>query len=161
MKIVELLLLPENNDVLKTLTEKLNCDVDTVMGVDVLRLDVEDDLAVMMFNLLPEQSVPDEIVEHLALHATATVVITNGDIKDISPDKARRIENICAEVDGKPLLLALKSDPTSFSETNPELLNEGLFLNESGRIIPWAEQDNESIHRVWKSLFRIIGFHRN
>ncbi|MGH1363216.1 MAG: hypothetical protein ACRBF0_06640 [Calditrichia bacterium] len=161
MKIVELLLVPETKECLHALVDRLDCDAGSVMDIDVYRLDIDDELAVMMFNLLPEESVPDELVEHLALHATGTLVITEGDIAEIDAEKARRIENICEVVADKPIVVAMQAKLESLQKIRKVVFEDGIFLNDKGRAMMWSKTSHESQVRIWRNLFKLIGIDSN
>lgn len=156
MKILETAVVAERAALLDELAAELPLEKERILDIDVYRMEIDEDLVILMYHLAGEQKISLEIVAHLQEHLGAFLVVAdNSGGNGFFPD-AEAAEELARLLEGRPTVVAVKTEAGALKSLNEDIRSAGFFLAEKGRVMFWNTASPASRRQVWNTLWQAL-----
>jgi hypothetical protein len=156
MKILETAILSRDRQLIAELTAPLAAKRETISGIETLRLEIEPELAIMLYDLNVDKKLPGEVIDHLKGHLSALLIVADETIGAFSEDSVFFIDELAKDLADKPTVVAIRAEPARVHKLSLTTRNKGFYLSERGRILFWHPTLAESQKQVWDTLWNTL-----
>lgn len=156
MRIIETAILSHNKIYFQELAETLELQNDSVMGINVLRMEIEPDFSVLMYDLPVDKQLSGEVIEHLKDHLSSLMIITDDAIANLSDEGRVFVDEFAKDLINKPTVIAVRSTAEKAQRFNRVSGENGFYLSGQGRVLFWHPAIAVSRKQVWKTLWSTL-----
>lgn len=156
MKILETAVVAERAELLDELAAELPLEKERLLDIDVYRMEIDEDLVILMYHLVEDQKIAPEIIDHLQEHLGAFLVIAgNPGGSEFFPG-AEAVEELARRLEGRPTVVAVKTETAALKSLHADIRSAGFFLSEKGRVMFWNAASPASRRQVWNTLWQAL-----
>lgn len=156
MKILETALFAQQPRYLQELLSDLTLEEETVLGLDVFRLEVDEDLAILIYDLSKVDKILPDILEHLSRHLSALLIAADENVSEIPAEIAAPLDELAGELAEKAIVVAVRAGKKNLQALNAPLANSGFYLSEKGRVIFWNPDEPATVQHIWNMLWNTL-----
>lgn len=156
MKILETALICPLPEYLEELASGLALEKQSVLDIEVYRYEIDEEFAILLYDLSAREKISPEALEHLSPHLSALLIVTDNEVEDLPAEVSGFIEEFAWNLEQVPTLLALRTDREKLQSLNPHILQSGFYLSERGRVLFWHPKQRDTRQRVWGTLWETL-----
>ena len=156
MKILETAVVAERAELLGELAAELPLQKERILDIDVYRLEIDEDLVILMYHLDEDQKMAPEMMDHLQEHLGAFLVVADNPGGNGFFPGAEAAEELARRLEGRPTVVAVKSDADALKLLNADIRSAGFFLSPKGRVMFWNAASPASRRQVWNTLWQSL-----
>lgn len=153
MRILETLLISQTPEIFEEVTSGLPFRRQEFMGLEAYRLEIDDDLAMLLYHLPFSESLPLQMMEQIQPYLQAILLVVHGKMVEENPFSGTDYEQWIMDMGELPVEVAVRMEMKNLNYLNDIIREEGLYLSEQGNIIFWHPLLKPSQLNVWKALW--------
>ena len=156
MKILETAIFSQQPEYLQELLSGLTVETENLLDLDVYRLEVDEDLVILIYDLSKGDKILSDVLEHLSRHLSALLIITDENVSGISANVSSLLDELAGELSDKAVVVAVRSAEKSLQALNEPLTESGFYLSEKGRVIFWNPENPATVQRIWDMIWNTL-----
>ncbi|GEM_PF-6581842 len=153
MRILETLLISQTPEIFEEVISGLPFRRQELMGLDAYRLEIDDDLAMLLYHLPLSESLPLQVIEPIQPYLQAILLVVHGKIVEANPFSGTEFEKWIMEMAELPIAMAVRMEMKNLNYLNDIIRENGLYLSGQGNIVFWHPLLKPSQLNVWKALW--------
>lgn len=156
MKILETIVLSQKPNYFAELMMPLAPDKINVMGIDVYRVEIDDELIIMLYDLNMEEELPADVIRHLQPHLGALLILSDGNFESLGSEEATLLEEFGVALADRPIVLGIRSKKSELGNIPAAIIENGVYLSVKGRILFWDPSIETTKKRVLNTLWNAL-----
>ena len=153
MKLMETLLFSQDEELFEGIISRVPFQQQTVMNIPVYRLEIDEDIAMLVYHFPLDASLPGQTLTRLKPHIRATLILVHESLVEENPYRGEEYEKFIMELSDIPTVIAVRMKMKNLNYLNEVIRNEGLHLTEQGKIVFWHPLYKPSLLNVWQTLW--------
>ncbi len=153
MRILETLLISQTPEIFEEVISGLPFRRQEFMNLESYRLEIDDDLAILLYHLPLSEPLPYEVIEQIQPYLQAILLVVHGKIVEENPFSESDYEQWIMDMGELPIEVAVRMEMKNLNYLNDIIREEGLYLSKQGKIIFWHPLLKPSQLNVWKAVW--------
>jgi len=155
MKIIEVLLLAQNEVFLEEMMHPISSNKDTFMGYRVYRWEVNPDLIILIYAISLEKEISKKFLDHIKSHLYGFLLVVDESFKYNLGMGLPVLEQFGSKMKELPFMIAVKLEMEKLDLLKEPLRKKGFILEEMSKMRFWNITDLKSVVEVWNDLFSL------
>lgn len=153
MKILETAVIADEYAAAETFLAPLFSQKESILGTNVYRWEISEDLVMLLYIIQPGGDIPEEIYAHLQPHLRAVLIVLSDPTNVLDESLRPALDAMVQKFEPKPVVVSVQLPLPKIKALPDVVKKHGFYLSEKGRILFWHPEVPGTRKNVFLSLW--------